>query len=620
MSTALQEVKDLISKGEFFKAYDAAVQALQTQADNTALQHRALLALANAGASQLAMARFVEMGLPNSKDLDVQCLLARLHKDMGFAQKGDAAKASFLIAFQLYEQAWRMHSHSPQAYYPAINAAACAAFSGKFEQATQWADVVLNQLHDQLQNQQHNMADPSERYWVNATRIEALLIQGQLGAARALVPQTTLLIGSNRTSLASTLRQLQRLCACLGHDFSSLGFTTPPTVIHYTGHLISPAGRFPDHEETRVKEKIQQLLDLYNVGVGYGSLAGGADILFAESLLQRGADLHVVLPFDREDFVKVSVQQCGPQWATRFERCLNSARSVRMATDDAYLQDEQLFAYCSQIAMGLAILNARHLNTTVAQIGVWDGQIASSSQAGTEADLQQWKLTGLPQYLVNSKQARFTEELPANPLLIPSAAAAITRQHGRESKAMLFADVKGFSKLGDAALPAFVEQIMGRLAKVTAQHQRQLHSINTWGDGIFAVFNHVAAAAECALAMQESMASIDRSALGLPDELALRIGLHLGPVYLTLDPITLRETAMGAHVSRAARIEPVTPEGCVYVTETFAAVLAIDSKHEFACDYVGQTQAAKSYGVMRMFLLRRTENSDATTVVLDFER
>jgi len=229
-------------------------------------------------------------------------------------------------------------------------------------------------------------------------------------------------------------------------------------------------------------------------------------------------------------------------------------------------------------------------------------------------------LTGLPQYLVNSQQASFTEDLPANPLLISSAAAAITRQHGRESKAMLFADVKGFSKLGDAALPAFVEQIMGRLAKVTAQHQQQLHSINTWGDGIFAVFNHVAASAECALAMQESMAGIDRSTLGLPDELALRIGLHLGPVYLTLDPITLRETAMGAHVSRAARIEPVTPEGCVYVTETFAAVLAIDSKHEFACDYVGQTQAAKSYGVMRMFLLRRTENSDATTVVLDFER
>ncbi|MBU0542007.1 MAG: adenylate/guanylate cyclase domain-containing protein [Gammaproteobacteria bacterium] len=613
MSAVFQEVKNMISKGEFFKAYDTAMQALDGSPDNTALQHRALLALANAGAYRLALTQFDSMGLHHSQDLDVQCLLARLHKDMGFAQKGNAAKASFLMASQLYEQAWRTHSDSPQAYYPAINAAACAAFSSELEQAAKWAGVVL----DQLQNQHTDTSDPAEQYWINATRIEALLIQGQLGAARALVPHTLSLIGSDRTALASTLRQLQRLCICLGHDFNSLGFTPPPTVIHYTGHLISPTGRFPAHQEERVVTEIQALLELHNVGVGYGSLAGGADILFAESLLQRGADLHVVLPFERDDFLNVSVLRCGPHWAERFKYCLSAARSVRMATDDAYLQDEQLFTYCSQIAMGLAILNARHLNTTVAQIGVWDGHTHDTA-VGTEADLQQWKHTGLHQYLVNSQTGTFSDGLSAN-TVVATPTIIHTKQHGRESKAMLFADVKGFSKLSDAALPAFVEQIMGRLAKVTAQHYDHLHSINTWGDGVFAVFNKVSAAAECALAMQESMAGIDRTALGLSEELSLRIGLHLGPVYLTLDPITLRETAIGAHVSRAARIEPVTPEGCVYVTETFAAVLAIDSNNQFACDYVGQTEAAKNYGLMRMFLLRRTEDRNATTVVLNFE-
>lgn len=44
------------------------------------------------------------------------------------------------------------------------------------------------------------------------------------------------------------------------------------------------------------------------------------------------------------------------------------------------------------------------------------------------------------------------------------------------------------------------------------------------------------------------------------------------------------------------------------------------SKNELACDYVGQTEAAKNYGLMCMFLLRRTGNSSATTVVLNFER
>ena len=98
---------------------------------------------------------------------------------------------------------------------------------------------------------------------------------------------------------------------------------------------------------------------------------------------------------------------------------------------------------------------------------------------------------------------------------------------------------------------------------------------------------------------------IDLATAGLPDHLALRIGGHLGPVYSGQDPIIKQQNFFGAHVSRAARIEPVTPEGCVYVTETFAAVLAIHNAAEFTCDYVGMTEAAKDYGKMPMFLLRR---------------
>ena len=87
--------------------------------------------------------------------------------------------------------------------------------------------------------------------------------------------------------------------------------------------------------------------------------------------------------------------------------------------------------------------------------------------------------------------------------------------------------------------------------------------------------------------------------------MAMRIGGHLGPAYAAQDPVLMRTNYFGAHVSRAARIEPVTPEGCVYVTETFAAVLGFEHGNEFACDYVGMTAAAKKYGSMRMFLLRR---------------
>lgn len=61
---------------------------------------------------------------------------------------------------------------------------------------------------------------------------------------------------------------------------------------------------------------------------------------------------------------------------------------------------------------------------------------------------------------------------------------------------------------------------------------------------------------------------------------------------------------MGSHVSRTARIEPVTPPGSVFVTEPFAAALVLEDS-PFLCDYVGHVPAAKDFGRIRMYRLGR---------------
>ena len=43
--------------------------------------------------------------------------------------------------------------------------------------------------------------------------------------------------------------------------------------------------------------------------------------------------------------------------------------------------------------------------------------------------------------------------------------------------------------------------------------------------------------------------------------IALRLGCHFGPVYEDTDPIAGTTNIFGTHVSRAARIEPIAPEG-----------------------------------------------------------
>jgi class 3 adenylate cyclase len=185
---------------------------------------------------------------------------------------------------------------------------------------------------------------------------------------------------------------------------------------------------------------------------------------------------------------------------------------------------------------------------------------------------------------------------------------------------MLFGDIHGFSKLTDAQLPTFTREIMGALGRVARKYKADIAFINTWGDGIFVVFRDAGRAAACGLEMQEAVTAVDLAVVGLPETMRLRLGGHLGPVYELDDPVTDRPNYYGAHVSRAARIEPITPEGCVYVTETFAAVLALNNAAQFSCDYVGSTEMAKHYGRLRMFLLRRAGDGTGPTVLTDIER
>ena len=85
----------------------------------------------------------------------------------------------------------------------------------------------------------------------------------------------------------------------------------------------------------------------------------------------------------------------------------------------------------------------------------------------------------------------------------------------------------------------------------------------------------------------------------------MRIGVHYGPAWRTTDHITGRTTFYGTEVSKAARIEPVTPTGAVFVTEPFAAILALESRDAFACRYVGRIALAKKYGDYPMYRLTR---------------
>jgi class 3 adenylate cyclase len=261
----------------------------------------------------------------------------------------------------------------------------------------------------------------------------------------------------------------------------------------------------------------------------------------------------------------------------------------------AFFGNPAQYGYASRTAMGLARLRAEHLAAEAVQIAIWDG-VAVDGPAGTGADVASWAAAGERTHIVDPGPIERGLDRPE---------PRVTTPYDRALAAILFTDFKGFSTLSEAALPAFWEGVMGVVAEVLDAHDSEVECRNSWGDALYAVMSSAPVAAEIALQLQDRLALFDFATLGLDGSGGMRIGAHYGPAYRTIDRITGRITYYGTEVSKAARIEPVTPPGAVFVTEPFAAILALEARGRFTCRYVGRIALAKKYGDYPMYRLAR---------------
>jgi tetratricopeptide (TPR) repeat protein len=602
-------------RGELLGAFDLAEHGLAEHPNDVGLKHRAVLALARAGATEEAARHFELYGLDGIDDEDVAALRARIAKDFALGSDTPVRTQQAAHAAELYHAIFTRTG----GYYPLINAATLSLVAGDADAARERATRVLNLLD----------GNDDGSYYPAATVGEARLLLGDVDGARAALEQAAERHHGDYGALATTRRQLRLICELLGLNTDVLGVLAGPSVIHFCGHRIADEGtsrRFGPELEAAVAQRIADVVRRHPPGYAYGSLASGADILWAEALLDAGSALHVILPFARDEFVERSVTPSGAGWGERFDRCLEAATSVQFATSDAFLGDDVLFRYCSELAMGLALLRARYLDAEVRQLAVWDGEPAAGA-AGTAIDVATWRRRARPTTVIAPDgDAAVREATGPAPDGADgagdgggSASAAgdgsgTARDGsgapggGRIVRAMLFGDVKGFSKLTDEQLPTFSSLILGTFADVLGRFRTDIWHANTWGDAVYVVLTDAVTAAACALGLQDALGGLDLAAEGLPATLALRLGGHVGPVFPTHDPVIDELGFMGSHVSRTARIEPVTPPGIVYVTEPFAAALELDGRTEFGCDYVGHMAAAKDYGRLRMYRLRRTRH------------
>ena len=97
-----EAVRGAERRGELLTAVDLAEQGLAEHPDDLWLKHRAVLALARAGATGEAARRFERYGLAATDEEDIAALGARIAKDLALEAAAAGRRAEAVRARDLY--------------------------------------------------------------------------------------------------------------------------------------------------------------------------------------------------------------------------------------------------------------------------------------------------------------------------------------------------------------------------------------------------------------------------------------------------------------------------------------------------------------------------------------
>ena len=320
------------------------------------------IALARAGALDHAWHAFGAAGYDACED-DPAALTVkgRLLKDRALRASGEARRAFYLQSAEAYRRSAALRPGT----YALINAATLSLLSGRADQAAEIAREVLDHVA-------RAPDEPETPYWRAATEAEALLLLGRTEEARAALETAVAAAPRAWEDHASTLRQFLAIHEATGADPAWLDVLRRPRSLCYSAG--SPAGE--DASLEAFGREVDALLAAEHVEFAHGGLAAGTDLVVAERLLDKGAELHAVLPSDVATFAARFVDPFGAGWRRRFDEALASAESVELVRPLGEAPAPEQVALAQEIALGGARLHAERLMVETVYLAI--GESAST--------------------------------------------------------------------------------------------------------------------------------------------------------------------------------------------------------------------------------------------------
>jgi hypothetical protein len=316
------------------------------------------------------------------------------------------------------------------------------------------------------------------------------------------------------------------------------------------GHRIDApqraAPRFPETLAPTIKERIREAVGRAEAGFGYAAAANGADILFLEAMQEAGLETYVHLPLPEEEFIRQSVERPGAgDWLARYRAVTANATEFTSAEHASPLA----FAYGNQLLFGAACQHAQQLGSEVRLLAVWDG--LPGDGAGGTAD-----------YVRMVREAG----RPVETIALPATVAERSPRPAPEVNAEQLLSILSFS-----LAPEDEEEPARRLA--TLLGGSEIVHREVLGGEVRLFFQAPAAAA--------------RAAVGIGREIDSTFGLHTGPVQPGIHPLTGEKVIRGEHAAKAAALAALQPEGLIYASHAFAALLGLHPLPGVDCEFLG---------------------------------
>lgn len=534
-------------------------------------------------------------------------LYGRCFKDLAEAHRNAPAMRQKYLqqAFDKYLESF--NNSLRQSYYTGINAAAVALLRNKRHQAKNIAKEVIALC-----------VKEEENYWVQATLGEAYVINEEWKKA-AENYEAAIKCGGDQSQIWSTRRQFRLLARTHSeHHDSSLDLNEEakqidslfkiPNVIVLLCNIASDYSLPKSLDLAKITKAVEHKLVESNAGFVYLSAFPGIDLLCGQAVLRQQTsskvELYIVLPCPQEMFREQCITPVeNGYWQKAFDDVVHKATDVIIAND---LTTDGMtpinYQYCSYMLAGMAGNKARLVGTDLKKMFC-----PRPEGAEVRYFAEPWvvKKYWAPGTYENFRLPFMSPELE-KPLsgnkVGPTQRRINLKRTGPPQviKAILFADVKGYSKLQEHEVFYFVKHVFGQVADLIHFVDKEMKPIvkNTWGDAFYFVFDTVDGGGKFSLLLRDLFNNAKWETKNLPSTLAIRISMHAAPVFPCVDAVLKEANFTGVHTSRGARIEPITVPGSVYCSRAFACLTQAMGISDFDCPFIGNVPLAKGYGML----------------------